>query len=54
MKKLFLSLIATAMLISSCGTKTEAPEVTAVDSTVTTELEAAVDTLAVQADSLVK
>ena len=53
MKKLFLSLIATAMLISSCGTKTEASEVTAVDSTVT-EVEAAVDTLAVQADSLVK
>jgi len=53
MKKLFFPLIATAILISSCGTGNETSVVTAVDSTVT-EVEAAVDTLAVQEDSLVK
>jgi hypothetical protein len=53
MKKIFLSLIATAILISSCGTGNGTSEAS-VDSTVTAGVEGAVDSLAVKTDSLVK
>lgn len=49
MKRIFLSLIATAILISSCGTGSETTEVeTTVDSTIVAEA----DTAIVESDSL--